>query len=79
MEKAIIEFLERWKEDPSMRERFPQPSDAFPPVMRVLLGEESVEIASSLRLRKPSLPLRLGTIVPSDRQHLLRAALSRIK
>ncbi|MFC2173663.1 hypothetical protein ACFLU6_13695 [Acidobacteriota bacterium] len=79
MENEVMGLINRWWSDPAIRHRFHEPAAAFEPIMKVLLGQESIDIASTLRLRKPGVPLRIGTLVPEDRQHLLRYALAKTR
>ena len=74
VEERWTEFLHQWKQDPALRSRFADPADAVRVVAECLDGTTSLEESSHLRVRRPDQPLRLSTLVPEDRQHLLRAA-----
>ena len=73
VEEHLTEFLHQWKLDPALRSRFAEPADAVRVVAECLDGTTGLEESSHLRVRRPDQPLRLSTLVPEDRQHLLRA------
>ena len=76
VEEHLTEFLEQWKQDPDLRARVSEPADAVRGVVECLDGRTDLEESSHLRVRRADQPLRLSTLVPEDRQHLLRAALA---
>ena len=73
VEERVIEFLHQWKQDPALRARFVEPAAGVRFVVECLDGDTRLEESSHLRVRRADQPLRLSTLVPEDRQHLLRA------
>ncbi len=73
VEERVIEFFHQWKQDPALRARFAEPAAGVRLVVECLHGATHLEECSRLRVRRADQPLRLSTLVPEDRQHLLRA------
>ena len=76
VEERVTEFLQEWKQEPALRTRFAEPAAGVRFVLERLVDATHLEASSRLRVRRPDQPLRLSTLVPEDRQHLLSAALA---
>ncbi len=76
VEERVTEFLLKWKQEPTLRARFAAPADAMRALVERLDGTTRIGESSNLRVRRADQPLRLSTLVPEDRQHLLRAVLA---
>jgi hypothetical protein len=79
VEQHFSAFLQSWTTEARLKQRFPEPADGAKDVYQCLTGEIHPEGTDSLRLRGPGKPFRLSTLVPEDRQHLVSAALERIR
>ncbi len=78
IEQAVQDFLEGWKSDAHLKRRFTEPAAGLQDIFRCLNGETRLECTGDLRVRRYGQPLRLSTLVPEDRQHLIKAALERL-
>lgn len=74
VEQRMIVFLEAWKGQAPLHARFPEPVEGILELARCLGGDIRPQGSSALRVRRAGQPFRLSTLVPEDRQHLLRAA-----
>lgn len=79
VEQHLSAFIDSWKSTAHLQKRFGEPADGLRDVLRCLEGEVRPDGTDSLRLRSAGKPFRLSTIVPEDRQHLISAALERIR
>jgi len=77
VEEHFCDFLETWRHDGALRERFAEPADALAEALADLCGDTIPDGISYLRTRRRGAPLRLATVVPEDRQHYLRASFAR--
>ena len=78
VEEEITRYLSRWKDSPEVREIYREPGEGLKDVVRCLVGEILPENPETYRVRHPGQPLRISTVVPEDRQHLIRAALTKL-
>jgi hypothetical protein len=78
VEENLSEFLHRWKDDNGLRGRFKEPAEGLADVYQCLVGEIVPKGTDTLRLRRADQPCRLSTVVPENRQHLLRVVLKRL-
>jgi len=73
--ERLRQFLLDWKGTEELRSRFREPADGLRDVVALLEGEKAPADIESFRVRLAGQPLRLSTVVPEGRQHLLDAAL----
>jgi hypothetical protein len=78
MEQAVQDFLERWKSDARLKTRFAEPALGLEVIFRYLNGETT---GGNGRAPRPAIraAFRLSTLVPEDRQHLIKVALERLQ
>jgi hypothetical protein len=79
VEQAVQDFLDRWRTDARLKERFPEPAVGLQDTLVCFNGEMRPEGTDDLRVRRYGQPFRLSTLVPEDRQHLIKAALERLQ
>jgi hypothetical protein len=77
-EEELTRFVSQWKDSPPLRERYKEPADGLKEVNMYLEGMTSLGDAGGLRVRRAGQPLRMSTVVPEDRQYLLKAALAKL-
>jgi hypothetical protein len=75
VEEELTRFVSQWKESPELKGRYKEPADGLMRLIRYLEGEASLGNQQGLRIRRAGQPLRMSTVVPEDRQYLLKAAL----
>ena len=79
VEEHLSDFVQSWKTEPRQKQRFREPANGLEDVFQCWIGEISPEGIDGLRLRGPDKPFRLTTVVPEDRQHLIKATLKRLR
>jgi hypothetical protein len=79
IEEAITRFIQQWNDSPALKNRHKEPAKGLGELVRCLEGGTPLEGTEGLRVRRGDQPLRMSTVVPEDRQHLLSAALEKLK
>jgi hypothetical protein len=78
VEQEVTKFMQRWSESPELKNRFKEPAEGLAEVVQCLEGGLSLDGTEGLRVRRGDQPLRMSTVVPEDRQYLLKAALGKL-
>jgi hypothetical protein len=78
VEQEVTHFVQRWSESPELQKHFKEPAEGLAEVVGCLEGGLPLDGTEGLRVRRAGQPLRISTVVPEDRQHLLTAALKKL-
>jgi hypothetical protein len=78
VEEEVSAFLRRWVDTPALQECYEEPAEGLAAVVRSLDGELPLHETEGIRVRRSDQPVRLSTVVPEDRQHLLRASFKKL-
>jgi hypothetical protein len=75
VQQEIEAFLQGWVAHEALRSRFAEPGIALRGLVDAAEGRVALAQRTTLRIRRPGLPLRLSTVLPEERQRFLETAL----